>query len=225
MQRLLILLILLGPSLFAQPQRKTVKEFLKLSASDTTSYAVSGVVSKIRSSSSGSFWLQDNTGTLLVYGLQDPAKPGSTFKQMDIVQGDTLTVLGRFTVYGGNTLEMKDGRLLRKADGPQHNISFYDRLERRPVFKGKEGQEGLDTFRSWVYAHAKTPAGCEGGTVRVKFVIGRKGGVQEIEILSSPSPLLSAETQRVLESSPKWKPAIMDGAPVRMTYTLTLNFN
>ena len=132
----------------AQPRQLSVKEFLKLQVSDTTSYLVQGVVAKVRSSTSGSFYLEDNTGTLLVYGLQDPAQPGKNFNQMDIVKGDTLTVLGRFTIYGGSTLEMKDGRLIRKADGPDHNLSFYDRLERKPSLKGKEGAEGRRLHRN-----------------------------------------------------------------------------
>ena len=122
LKHLLPLLILLaGPLALAQPKHLAVKDFLKLSPADTNSYTVKGVVSKVRSSSSGSFYLQDATGTLLVYGIQDPADPSRSFKQLDIVQGDTLTVLGRFTVYGGSTKEMKDGRLVAKADGPDHN--------------------------------------------------------------------------------------------------------
>ena len=55
----------IGLSLSAQPKRLTVKEFLKLSPKDTASYIVNGVVSKIRSASSGSFYLTDRTGTML----------------------------------------------------------------------------------------------------------------------------------------------------------------
>ena len=117
MKKLLLLLAFVPALCFGQ-ESLTVKEFLKLSPSDTTSYLVSGTVSKVRSATSGSFYLQDATGTLLVYGLSDPARPGASFQQMDIVKGDTLTVLGRFTIYSGSTLEMKDGRLVRKADGP-----------------------------------------------------------------------------------------------------------
>ena len=42
-----LLLLALGASALAQP-RLTVREFLKLSASDTTSYLVTGVVEKVR---------------------------------------------------------------------------------------------------------------------------------------------------------------------------------
>ena len=146
-------------------EKLTVKEFLKLSRSDTTSYVVKGTVSKIRSTVSGSFYLQDNTGTLLVYGLRDPSNPGGNFKQMDIVKGDTLTVLGRFTVYDGTTLEMKDGRLLSKSDGPDHNMPMMERFDRKPSFKGRSGDDAIEAFKEWVQARVKTPEGSTGGTV------------------------------------------------------------
>lgn len=224
MKKLLLLLALMPVFCMAQPRQLSVKEFLKLQVSDTTSYLVQGVVAKVRSSTSGSFYLEDNTGTLLVYGLQDLAQPGKNFNQMDIVKGDTLTVLGRFTIYGGSTLEMKDGRLIRKADGPDHNLSFYDRLERKPSFKGKEGAEGLNAFKAWVQKNLKKAADGGQGTVEVRFVIGRNGGVQEVQAIKGGTSAMRAEAVRVVQSAPKWKPAISDGSPVRMPYTIEVKF-
>ena len=224
MKKVLLLLSLVPAVCLAQPRQLSVKEFLKLQASDTTSYLVQGVVAKVRSTTSGSFYLQDPTGTLLVYGLKDPAQPGVNFGQLDIVKGDTLTVLGRFTIYGGSTLEMKDGRLVRKADGPDHNLSFYDRLERKPAFKGKEGADGLEAFKAWVQKNLKKAADGATGTVEVRFVVGRNGGIQEVQAIKGGTPAMRAEAVRVVQSAPKWKPAISDGSPVRMPYTLEVRF-
>ena len=224
MKKLLLLLALVPAVCLAQPRQLSVKEFLKLQASDTTSYLVQGVVAKVRSATSGSFYLEDRTGTLLVYGLKDPAQPGVNFGQLDIVKGDTLTVLGRFTIYGGSTLEMKDGRLVRKADGPDHNLSFYDRLERKPAFKGKEGADGLEAFKAWVQKNLKKAADGATGTVEVRFVVGRNGGIQEVQAIKGGTPAMRAEAVRVVQSAPKWKPAISDGSPVRMPYTLEVRF-
>jgi len=225
MKKILPLLALLLCSVAAaQPRELSVREFLKLSVGDTTSYVVRGVVEKVRSSTSGSFYLKDGTGTLLVYGLQDPAHPGRNFSQMDIVKGDTLAVRGRFTIYGGSTLEMKDGRLVSKADGPDHNLSFFDRLDRKPSFKGKVGDEALQAFRDWVQAHLKAPADGGKGTVMVRFVIGRNGGVQEVQVTKGATPAMNAEAERVVKRAPKWKPAKMDGAEVRITCTIPVVF-
>jgi len=218
---ILALMVFGGIGLHAQ--KLTVKEFLRLSPSDTSAYMVKGVVSKIRSSTSGSFYLQDETGTLLVYGLQSPGLDKS-FKELDIVKGDTLTVRGRFTIYDGTTREMKNGILLSKADGPEHNLSFMDRLEKKPVFKGKEGDEAEKAFVAWVQAHLVQPADGSKGTVKVRFVVGRKGGVQEIQVLGSPSPALSDAAVKTLQKAPKWKPARADGAPVRVTFVIPVVF-
>ena len=37
-------------------------------------------------------------------------------------------------------------------------------------------------------------------------------------------PSLDAEAVRVVKSSPKWKPGIKNGKPVRVTYTLPVIF-
>ena len=94
-----------------------------------------------------------------------------------------------------------------------------------PTFKGK----GLDAFITWVAAHLKYPkeakqAGIE-GTVLVKFVVGKNGGIQEIEVLQGAHPVLDAEAVRVVRSSPKWKPGIKDGRPVRVTYRIPVKFS
>ncbi len=227
MKRFLFLLlpVLTCPLLNAQPREVSVKEFLKLSPSDTARYIVKGVVSKVRNTSRGTFYLQDNTGTLYVYGLQDAEDARRGFRQMDIVHGDTVTVIGRFTIYNGTTKEMKDGRLLSKADGPDHNLSFMDRLEKQPSFKGKEGKEGLEAFKQWVQQHLKAPADGAKGTVLVRFVIGRNGNVQEVEVSKGAAQSLNEEALRVVRSSPKWKPAKADGSPIRITYTIPVVFD
>jgi TonB family protein len=215
-------MLLAGPLALGQQRITPVKDFLQLSLGDTSKYVVRGVVTKVRSTVSGSFFLKDETGELLVYGLQDGSGQGRTFKLLDIVQGDTVTVCGRFTIYNGTTKEMKDGVLLSKSDGPDHNIPFEDRLKRKASFKGKAGADGIEAFKGWVQSHVKNPGGK--GTVMVRFVIGRKGGVQEVQVVKGVSPSLNEEAVRVVQSAPKWKPAMGDDGPVRMTYTIPVVF-
>jgi len=58
----------------------------------------------------------------------------------------------------------------------------------------------------------------------VSFVVGRNGKVQEVQVLKGVHPLLDEEAVRVVKASPKWKPAKMDGNPVRITYRLPVIF-
>ena len=52
----------------------------------------------------------------------------------------------------------------------------------------------------------------------MKFVVGTNGGIQEVEVEKGVFPSLDAEAVRVIKSSPKWKPGIKDGKPIRVTY-------
>ena len=94
-----------------------------------------------------------------------------------------------------------------------------------PTFKG----QGADAFAAWVTAHLKYPKDAKAahidGTVKLKFVVGSNGGVQEVEVLQGVFPSLDAEAVRVVKSSPKWKPGIKNGKPCRVTYTLPVIFS
>ena len=96
--------------------------------------------------------------------------------------------------------------------------------ERWPTFKGK----GPEAFSDWVASHLKYPKEAKAahveGAVKVQFVIGKNGGVQEVQVLEGVHPALDAEAVRVIKSSPKWKPGIKDGKPCRVTYTLPVIF-
>ena len=211
----------------AQGVRKTADEFNKMSRSDTTLVELQGVVSRMRGDQRGVFYLKDETGEAYIYGLVD-GRPGSnvSFPQMEIVVGDTLTVYGRRTVYDGRIIEMAGGHLVRKANGPNHaaEVEKQFALDVYPTFKGK----GKSAFSEWVTARLKYPKEAKAahidGTVTVQFVVGKNGGVQEVQVLKGVHPALDAEALRVVRSSPKWKPGIKDGKPVRVNYTLPVIF-
>ena len=211
----------------SQGVRKTMDEFNKMSRNDTTLVELHGVVSKMGSNPRGVLYLQDETGEAYIYGLVD-GREGSnvSFPQMEIVQGDTLTVYGRRTVYNGTTIEMAGGHLVRKANGPRHAeiLESTAALDRYPTFKGKDA----NAFSPWVTARLRYPKEAEQarieGTVVVKFVVGTNGGVQEVEVVEGVHPAIDAEAVRVIKSSPKWKPGMKDGKPVRVTYTYPVIF-
>ena len=220
---LAIMVLAAGLSAAAQGVRKTADEFNKMSGSDTSLVVLHGVVTRPRANDTrGVFYLKDETGEAYVYGLVD-GRPGSkqSFAQMGIAPGDTLTISGRRTVYNGTTIEMAGGHLLRKADGPRHAeiLESMKAPDKWPSFQGKDA----NAFSSWVTARLKYPADALAahidGTVLVKFVIGTNGGVQEVEVIEGVFPSLDAEAVRVIKSSPKWKPGIKDGKPIRVTYT------
>ena len=232
MKRVVIVILALaaGVPAAAQGVRKTADEFNKMSRSDTSLVILHGVADKVRKDDSrGVFYLQDETGEAYIYGLLD-GRPGShqTYPQMGIAPGDTLTVIGRRTVYNGTTIEMTGGHLLRKADGPRHAEMMAKRNEPdfKPTFRG---QSDLRFFTEWVNKNLKYPKDARDahveGTVKLQFTIGTNGGVQEVQVLQGVYPSLDNEALRVVRSSPKWKPGIKDGKPIRVTYKYSITFS
>jgi len=58
----------------------------------------------------------------------------------------------------------------------------------------------------------------------VRFIIGKDGSVESPEIERSVDPDLDAEALRVVGSLPKWKPGMLFGKPVRVSYIVPINF-
>ena len=231
MKRVVLALLALAAGLPAAAQgvRKTADEFNKMSRRDTSLVILHGVVTRPRANDQrGVFYLQDETGEAYVYGLVD-GRPGlnQSYIQMGIAPGDTLTIIGRRTVYNGTTIEMTGGHLLRKADGPRHAELMEKKNEPdfKPTFRG---HSDLSLFSEWVNRNLKYPKDAKDahveGAVKLQFTVGTNGGVQEVQILKGVYPSLDNEALRVIRSSPKWKPGIKDGKPVRVTYTDTINF-
>ena len=221
-----VLAFLAGVSLSAQTPYGvpiSVRDFIKMSDSDTTTCLVKGVVSSVRSASGGNFYIKDDTGELFIYGIVDPAHPSWGFRQMDITVGDTLSLSGRRQVYK-TTIEMTSARLVSKADGPDHNAPI--KFDREPSFKGKKGNDAGKAFSQWVTSKLRYPKDANGasGTVLLQFVVGRDGGVQEVQVLRGVNTALNEEALRVVRMAPKWKPGIINGQPVRITYTLPVEF-
>ena len=227
---LLLLAILANLPVMAQGVRKTADEFNKMSRSDTSLVILHGTANKMRKDDTrGVFYLRDATGDAYIYGLVD-GRPGSnqSFAQMGIAPGDTLTIIGRRTVYNGTTIEMAGGHLLRKADGPRHAELMEKKNEPdfKPTFRGHSDLSV--SFTEWVNKNLKYPKDAKDahveGAVKLQFTVGTNGGVQEVQILQGVYPSLDNEALRVIRSSPKWKPGIKDGKPVRVTYTYTIHF-
>lgn len=97
--------------------------------------------------------------------------------------------------------------------------------EEMPSFMGGD----LATFRNWVQARLRYPAIAQEnniqGKVILQFVVEKDGTISNIVVARTPDKLLSDEAIRVLASSPKWEPGRQRNMPVRIRYTLPIEFN
>ena len=94
-----------------------------------------------------------------------------------------------------------------------------------PSFRGGN----LKDFRNWVNGQLVYPPECMrngvSGRVVATFVVGIDGKVEDLKELSSPDPMLTWEVFRVIKKSPKWKPGTQNGEPVRVKFTMPIDFS
>lgn len=102
--------------------------------------------------------------------------------------------------------------------------SIYEVAEQMPEFPNG-GTAGLMNF---IGKNLRYPTYCqeEGiqGKVIVAFVVNKDGSTSDFKVLWSANKYLDKEALRVLSNMPKWKPGKQKGVPVRVKYTVPINF-
>lgn len=100
----------------------------------------------------------------------------------------------------------------------------YIIVEQMPIFPG--GDEALRNFVTNNIQYPEEASKKEiSGRVFVSFVIGKDGSVQNVKVARSVDPQLDAEAIRVVKSMPKWNPGQHRGKPVKVSYTIPINFS
>lgn len=104
----------------------------------------------------------------------------------------------------------------------EDNVVFQV-VEKMPSFPG--GDAALFKFLS---DNVKYPVIAQEngvqGRVICQFVVNRDGSIVDVEVVRSVDPSLDKEAIRVIKSMPKWSPGQQRGKPVRVKYTLPVNF-
>lgn len=104
---------------------------------------------------------------------------------------------------------------------------IYLVAEKMPVFP--EGRGTLNDFRDWANAQIRRSEIGNNplmkGKVILSFIVERDGSVAGIRTLQSPCAEMTAAAEQIVAASPKWKPGTIDGQPVRVRYTVPLDFN
>ena len=106
----------------------------------------------------------------------------------------------------------------------KHPKVHFDLLETLPVFPG--GFQALIQFLSnnVKYPPIAQENGIQGRTI-VQFVVNKDGSICDIVVVrSAGDPSLDREAIRVVKSMPRWKPGTHRGKPIRVKYTLPVNF-
>ena len=96
-------------------------------------------------------------------------------------------------------------------------------VEEQPEFPG-----GLEEMVKHIQATIRYPEQARKdsiqGRVLVTFVINKDGKIVEPEVVKSVHPLLDEEALKMVKEMPDWKPGVQKGKPVRVKYTIPVNF-
>ena len=110
-----------------------------------------------------------------------------------------------------------------KAYRDSANQAVFFLVEQMPRFPGGEFELRKLIANSIKYPVYAQEHGIE-GKVYVNFVIERDGAVDHIHVVNEPDPVLGQEAIRVVKNLPKWIPGYQRGKPVRVSYTIPINF-
>ncbi len=90
-------------------------------------------------------------------------------------------------------------------------------VEVEPTYPG-----GFEKLYKYIEDHEKT--GGNEGKVRVSFVVEKDGSVSDIKIVQNLSGSADKEAIRLVSQMPKWNPGMQGGRPVRVQYSIPINF-
>lgn len=114
----------------------------------------------------------------------------------------------------------KDAQVTEEGSG----IVDFNAVEVQPTFPG-----GMAAFYKWVGQNYNYPQMAKeqgvSGSIHVSFVVERDGSLTDIKVLRDLKYGTGEEAMRMLKNSPKWKPGIQNGRPVRVSYSLPIKLN
>ena len=106
--------------------------------------------------------------------------------------------------------------------GPDEN-GVYSLVEDMPEFPG--GMQGLVTYMGKNLEYPKNARENNiQGRVMVSFVVNEDGHLSDFSIAKSANDELDNEALKMAKSMPNWKPGTKDGKPVKVRYTIPVNF-
>lgn len=100
----------------------------------------------------------------------------------------------------------------------------FPQVEVKPMFQGGDA----NNFSKWlnerlIYPQEAKDAGEQGRGI-LQFTVNKVGKLENIRVLRGCCQSLDEEALRVVKLSPEWKPGMMDGKAVSVTYTFPVVF-
>lgn len=98
-----------------------------------------------------------------------------------------------------------------------------DYVEQMPQYPGGNQELARYLKDNMKYPVPAIEAGIE-GRVFLKFVVGKDGGISNVQVLKGIDPSCDKEAVRVIENMPRWIAGMQNGNPVAVYFTLPVLF-
>jgi TonB family protein len=147
----------------------------------------------------------------------------SEIASLDVLKGEKATAK-----YGSKgtagVIEIITRKYVAESQPEFSGDDIFMIVEDMPTFDGGDVQK----FSNWVKERVRYPQiaienGIQ-GKVFIGFVVEKDGTVSTVQVLRSVDKSNDDEAVRVVLSSPKWKPGYQRGQPVRVRFSITVNF-
>ncbi|HKK43177.1 MAG TPA: energy transducer TonB [Bacteroidales bacterium] len=176
-----------------------------------------------------------------VYVPPAPPPPGAK-KPQDIVKYvapeivDSIKPIEKLLPTADEALEQTDvdikevpgsgaGDNIIPGEGGEGSDQPFFFVEVMPSFRGG----GINKFRQWIQMRTIYPQEAIikkiKGSVYLTFIVEKDGSVSHVTVVKGVDPLIDNEAVKVIESSPRWTPGLQRGHPVRVRYSIKLNFS
>lgn len=115
---------------------------------------------------------------------------------------------------------------MNKFDAPESDVDetiIFVAPQEKPEFPGGDAALLIFLSQNIKYPAIAAENGVK-GRVTVNFVVNKDGSISDAKILRGVDQALDKEALRVIYSMPKWKPGKQAGKPVRVSFSVPINF-
>ncbi|WP_448702274.1 TonB family protein [Mucilaginibacter sp. AW1-3] len=123
------------------------------------------------------------------------------------------------------TEKYENGKLLtgQSVDSAGTVVNYTKRMQ-QPEYAGGEQAFGRFLMTNIRYPRYARERNIQ-GRVYIKFVVEKDGSLVDMEVLKAANTDLADEGMRVMKLSPKWIAGMRYGRPVRVQFTVPINFS
>lgn len=154
---------------------------------------------------------------ILDYGVSSFPKHSQTFSFMAQKTVSTGSTTGKRPQVTGT-------KQSRTTSATAQDNTVYDIVDQMPQFPG--GSAGIVKYlQENIKYPAKARESGVRGRVLTSFVVDADGSITDVKVVKSVDKALDAEAVRVIKGMPRWTPGKKNGTPVRVKYSIPINFN